>query len=41
MHALLPLAGKGKSGWDYAAIPVLGPIIGALLAGLLIRLASL
>ena len=33
-HALLPIAGKGSSGWDYAAIPVVGPIIGAVLAGL-------
>ncbi len=32
-HALLPIAGKGSSGWDYAAIPVAGPVIGALLAG--------
>ena len=41
MHALLPLAGKGKSGWDYAAIPVVGPVIGALLAGWLIRAAAI
>jgi glycerol uptake facilitator protein len=41
MHTLLPLPGKGKSGWDYAAIPVLGPVAGALLAGLVIRLASI
>jgi glycerol uptake facilitator protein len=33
-HALLPIAGKGSSGWDYAPIPVLGPILGAVLAGL-------
>ena len=33
-HALLPIAGKGSSGWDYAPIPILGPIIGAVLAGL-------
>jgi glycerol uptake facilitator protein len=33
-HALLPIAGKGSSGWSYAAIPVLGPVIGAVLAGL-------
>jgi glycerol uptake facilitator protein len=37
VHALLPVAGKGASEWDYALIPVLGPIIGALLAGLVIR----
>jgi glycerol uptake facilitator len=33
-HALLPIAGKGASGWDYAAIPIIGPIVGAVLAGL-------
>jgi glycerol uptake facilitator protein len=33
-HSLLPIAGKGSSGWDYAAIPIFGPIIGAVLAGL-------
>ena len=33
-HALLPIAGKGSSGWDYAFVPVLGPITGAVLAGL-------
>lgn len=35
MHALLPIPEKGKNGWDYAAIPVFGPILGAILAGLL------
>lgn len=33
-HALLPIAGKGASGWDYAAVPIVGPILGAVLAGL-------
>jgi glycerol uptake facilitator len=33
-HALLPIAGKGASGWDYAAIPIVGPIVGGVLAGL-------
>ena len=41
MHAILPLAGKGESGWDYAPIPVLGPVIGALLAGWVIRAAAI
>ena len=35
---LLPIAGKGDSDWRYAAIPVLGPLTGGLLAGLFIRL---
>jgi glycerol uptake facilitator protein len=34
-HAILPISGKGDSGWDYAWIPVLGPIAGAI-AGALI-----
>jgi len=31
-HALLPIPGKGDGDWSYAWIPVVGPIIGALLA---------
>jgi len=36
-HALLPIAGKGSSGWRYAWIPVIGPVLGAMLAVALIR----
>ena len=36
-HALLPIAGKGKSDWSYAIVPILGPLIGGTLAGLLLR----
>ena len=36
-HSLLPIAGKGDSGWKYAWIPVLGPLTGAALAAALIR----
>jgi glycerol uptake facilitator protein len=36
-HALLPVAGKGPSGWGYAIVPVLGPLIGGGLAGMLMR----
>ncbi len=32
-HAVLPIAGKGGSDWAYAWVPVLGPMIGAGLAG--------
>jgi glycerol uptake facilitator protein len=35
MHAVLPIPQKGKNGWNYAAIPVFGPVLGAILAGLL------
>lgn len=36
-HALLPIAGKGSSNWGYAWVPVVAPIIGAILAGLLVK----
>jgi glycerol uptake facilitator protein len=36
-HALLPIAGKGGSDWGYAWVPVLGPIIGGLLAAFFYR----
>jgi len=39
-HAILPIAGKGASGWDYAAIPVFGPLVGGALAGLLVKLLA-
>jgi glycerol uptake facilitator protein len=32
-HAILPIRGKGSSDWSYSWIPVVGPIIGGLLAG--------
>jgi glycerol uptake facilitator protein len=32
MHAILPIRGKGGSDWSYAWVPILGPIIGALMA---------
>ena len=34
MHALLPIPAKGASDWSYAWIPIVGPIIGGLLAAL-------
>lgn len=40
-HFLLPIPGKGGSNWSYAPIPVLGPLTGGLLAGVLLRLAHL
>jgi glycerol uptake facilitator protein len=36
-HALLPIHGKGSSGWRYAWVPVIGPVLGAVLAVVLIR----
>jgi glycerol uptake facilitator protein len=34
MHAILPIPGKGTSDWDYAWIPVVGPIVGGSLGAL-------
>ncbi|MGB9432564.1 MAG: MIP/aquaporin family protein [Candidatus Acidiferrum sp.] len=36
-HAVLPIAGKGNSDWGYATIPVVGPLVGASLAGFLLH----
>jgi glycerol uptake facilitator protein len=36
-HAILPIAGKGGSDWGYAPIPVIGPLLGGIVAGLLLR----
>jgi glycerol uptake facilitator protein len=36
-HAILPVAGKGRSDWSYASIPVIGPLLGGALAGWLLR----
>ena len=33
MHAILPIKNKRDSDWGYTWIPVLGPIVGGLLAG--------
>ena len=32
-HAILPIKNKGNSDWGYAWVPVLGPLIGAALGG--------
>ena len=31
-HSVLPIKGKGSSHWDYAVVPLTGPILGALAA---------
>jgi glycerol uptake facilitator len=40
-HAILPIAGKGGSDWGYAPIPVIGPLIGGVAAGLLLRVLAI
>jgi len=41
VHALLPVPGKGPSDWDYAWIPVVGPLAGAAIVGLFLRMAGI
>jgi glycerol uptake facilitator protein len=36
-HALLPIGKKAGSDWGYAGVPVLGPLIGGALAGVVLR----
>lgn len=33
-HAVLPIKGKGSSDWAYSWVPIAGPVIGAVIAGL-------
>lgn len=37
-HALLPIPGKGTSDWRYAWVPIVGPIVGGVLAALSYKL---
>jgi glycerol uptake facilitator protein len=39
-HAILPIAEKGGSDWGYAPIPVVGPLVGGMLAGWLMRILA-
>ncbi|MEU0720930.1 MIP/aquaporin family protein [Streptomyces lavendulocolor] len=39
VHALLPIPNKGTSDWGYAWIPVAGPLLGGLFAGVLCNAA--
>ena len=40
-HAVLPIKGKGGSDWGYAWVPVVGPIIGAVVAVVVVYLLGL
>lgn len=41
VHSLLPLGKKAGSGWSYALVPVIGPLIGAGLGGLFVRISGI
>jgi len=36
-HAILPIPGKGSSDWGYSWIPVVGPVIGGVVAALVAK----
>jgi glycerol uptake facilitator protein len=38
MHAILPIAGKSGSDWEYSWVPVVGPIVGGVLGALAYKL---
>jgi len=40
-HAVLPIKGKGSSDWAYSWIPVVGPLIGGALGGLVARVVPI
>jgi len=40
MHTLLPIRGKRDSDWSYAWVPILGPLLGSLLAVLVFKLVG-
>lgn len=37
IHSILPIKNKGKSDWGYSWIPVIGPILGGLLAAFIFK----
>ncbi len=36
-HAILPIAGKGGSDWDYAWVPILGPLFGGAVGAIVAK----
>jgi glycerol uptake facilitator protein len=38
VHFILPIKDKGSSGWGYSWIPVVGPLIGGILAALVFKM---
>jgi len=41
VHALLPIPGKGGSDFGYAFVPIVGPVLGATAAGLLVKIIDM
>jgi glycerol uptake facilitator protein len=39
-HAVLPIPGKRDADWGYAAVPIAGPLAGAAVAGLIVRIVG-
>lgn len=37
-HAVVPIKGKGSNDWGYAWVPVLGPILGSIVAAVVYRI---
>lgn len=40
VHAIVPIPRERDSEWNYALVPLIGPLVGGALAGLLARLAQ-
>jgi glycerol uptake facilitator protein len=40
-HFVLPIKGKGSSDWAYSWVPVVGPLVGGALAGLMARVVPI
>ena len=41
MHALLPISGKGPSDFGYAYVPFVGPLVGASIAGVMVKMIGI
>jgi glycerol uptake facilitator protein len=40
-HFFLPIPKKGSSDWAYSWVPIVGPLVGAIVAGLLVKLVGI